>query len=122
MTLFSDNASPKRSPIPSFKVRYDKLTLPRAVGHENFDAEDLFEPRINIRLGSHYLAELSERFDGRLSAAIASYNAGPEAVSAWLEARGELEDDEWVESIPYEQTRSYVKRVLRSVQAYRLLY
>ncbi len=57
-----------------------------------------------------------------MSAAIAGYNAGPEAVSAWLEERRELEDDEWVESIPYEQTRSYVKRVLRSFQAYRLLY
>ena len=96
--------------------------LARAVGHENFDADDLFEPRINIRLGCHYLAQLSRRFGGRLSAAIASYNAGPEAVSEWLEARRDLEDDEWVESIPYEQTRSYVKRVLRSFQAYRLLY
>lgn len=96
--------------------------LARAVGHENFDAEDLFEPDINIRLGCHYLADLSRRFEGRLSAAIASYNAGPEAVSEWLEARRDLEDDEWVESIPYEQTRSYVKRVLRSFQAYRLLY
>lgn len=96
--------------------------LAQAVGHENFDPEDLFEPDINIRLGCHYLADLSRRFGGRLSAAIASYNAGPEAVSEWLEARRDLEDDEWVESIPYEQTRSYVKRVLRSFQAYRLLY
>jgi len=96
--------------------------LAQAVGHAGFDADDLFDPRINIRLGAHYLKELSERFDGRLSAAIASYNAGPEAVSEWLEERGGLDDDEWVESIPFEQTRSYVKRVLRSLQAYRLLY
>lgn len=96
--------------------------LARAVGRPAFDADDLFDPRINIQLGAYYLRELSERFDGRLSAAIASYNAGPQAVSGWLEARGELEDDEWVEAIPFEQTRSYVKRVLRSLQAYRLLY
>ncbi len=96
--------------------------LAAAVGHENFSADDLFEPRTNIRLGAHYLGELTDRFDGRLSAAIASYNAGPEAVSRWLEERPELPDDEWVEAIPYEQTRSYVKRVLRSLQAYRLLY
>jgi soluble lytic murein transglycosylase len=96
--------------------------LAQAIGHEDFEADDLFEPRTNIRLGSYYLGELSRRFDGRLSAAIASYNAGPEAVAAWLEARPELDDDEWIESIPYEQTRSYVKRVLRSLQAYRLLY
>jgi soluble lytic murein transglycosylase len=96
--------------------------LAAAVGHENFSADDLFEPKTNIRLGSHYLGELSNRFDGRLSAVIASYNAGPEAVSKWLAARADLDDDEWVEAIPYEQTRSYVKRVLRSLQAYRLLY
>jgi soluble lytic murein transglycosylase len=98
----------------------ERLAL--AVGHPDFDADDLFEPRTNIRLGSFYLGELSERFDGRLSAAIASYNAGPEAVAGWLDARPELDDDEWIEAIPYEQTRSYVKRVLRSLQAYRLLY
>jgi soluble lytic murein transglycosylase len=96
--------------------------LARAVGHENFSAEDLFEPTTNIRLGAHYLAELSRQFDGRLSAAIASYNAGPVAVSGWIEERPGDDDDEWVEAIPYEQTRSYVKRVLRSLQAYQLLY
>ena len=98
----------------------ERLAL--AVGHENFTADDLFEPKTNIRLGSYYLGELSQQFGGRLSAAIASYNAGPEAVSQWLVARPDLDDDEWVEAIPYEQTRSYVKRVLRSLQAYRLLY
>ncbi len=96
--------------------------LALAVGHENFTADDLFEPRTNIRLGTYYLGELVERFDGRLSAAIASYNAGPEAVERWLEERSRLDDDEWIESIPYDQTRSYVKRVLRSLQAYQLLY
>jgi soluble lytic murein transglycosylase len=96
--------------------------LAQAVGHENFTPDDLFEPQTNIRLGAHYLTELSAQFDGRLAAAIASYNAGAEAVSRWIDARPDIEDDEWVESIPFEQTRSYVKRVLRSLQAYRLLY
>jgi soluble lytic murein transglycosylase len=63
---------------------------------------------------------LLKRFDGRKSAAIASYNAGPIAVSGWLDAA--VADDEWVESIPYDQTRKYVKRVLRSLYAYRVLY
>jgi soluble lytic murein transglycosylase len=86
-----------------------------------FRDDDLFEPRVNIRLGAAYIAELLQRFDGRLSAAIASYNAGPEAVSRWL-AEAPAEDDVWVESIPYDQTRAYVKRVLRSMHAYRVLY
>jgi soluble lytic murein transglycosylase len=86
-----------------------------------FSPDDLFIPSINIRLGSAYLEQLMMRFDGRKSAAIASYNAGPEAVSGWL-AAGPFEDDEWVEAIPYDQTREYVKRVLRSLHVYRALY
>ena len=58
-----------------------------------------------------------------MSATIGSYNAGPNAVARWLEgAAGELEDDVWVEEIPYGQTQAYVKRVLRSLQVYRSFY
>ena len=78
-------------------------------------------PQVNLALGSRYLAQLLGRFGGRASAAIASYNAGPQAVARWLEGSA-LADDEWVEAIPYDQTRAYVKRVLRSLHAYRVLY
>jgi soluble lytic murein transglycosylase len=87
----------------------------------SFSPDDLFLPRINIRLGSSYLEQLMERFEGRISAAVASYNAGPEAVSRWFEGEPR-EDDEWVEAIPYDQTRNYVKNVLRSLEVYRVLY
>jgi peptidoglycan lytic transglycosylase len=90
-------------------------------GRKNFDPDELFDPRTNIELGSFYLGELTRRFPTRLSASIASYNAGPHVVVDWVEKEGQS-DDEWVEAIPYSQTRSYVKRVLRSLQAYRLLY
>ncbi|HKK51042.1 MAG TPA: lytic transglycosylase domain-containing protein, partial [Myxococcota bacterium] len=90
-------------------------------GRESFDPDELFDPRTNIELGSFYLGELSQRFPDRLSASIASYNAGPHVVSDWV-AADDRPDDEWVESIPYSQTRSYVKRVMRSLQAYRRLY
>jgi soluble lytic murein transglycosylase len=86
-----------------------------------FSVEDLFLPRVNIQLGSDYLSGLLRRFDGRASAAIGSYNAGPRVVAQWI-ADGPAEDDAWVEEIPYDQTRSYVKRVLRSLHAYRVLY
>jgi len=95
--------------------------LAKDTGLTPFHADDLFEPRTNIDLGSHYLGELSGLFQGRLSASIASYNAGPEAVGEW-QPMPAGDDDEWVESIPYDQTRSYVKRVLRSLHAYRVLY
>ena len=88
---------------------------------EGFRIDDLFRPQVNIQLGAAYLDQLLVRFAGRASAAIGSYNAGPHRVADWLEDQA-LDDDEWVEAIPYEQTRSYVKRVLRSVHAYRVLY
>ena len=95
--------------------------LARQAGLPEPSPESLFDPRVNLDLGSRYLVQLLARFDGRISAAVASYNAGPEAVSRWVEG-STLADDEWVESIPYEQTRAYTKRVLRSLNAYRVLY
>ncbi len=82
----------------------------------------LVDPATNIRLGTAYLARLLKDFGGRASAAIGSYNAGPGAVKRWLAAQPGLPDDEWVESIPYRETRNYVRRVLRSRHVYRELY
>ena len=87
------------------------------------DSEMLFAPATNIALGSAYLDYLAERFPGQTSAVIASYNAGPAAVASWRKrASAKTEDDVWVEEIPYAQTRSYVRRVLRSLHAYRSFY
>ena len=93
----------------------------RGAGMSKPSADDLFLPHLNIRLGSLYLSELLRRFEGRRSAAIGGYNAGPRTVGRWLEAAAG-EDDEWVEDISYDQTRAYVKRVMRSIHAYRVLY
>jgi soluble lytic murein transglycosylase len=95
--------------------------LARQAGLPEPSPEALYDPRVNLDLGSRYLDQLLGRFGGRVSAAVASYNAGPEAVSRWLQG-STLADDEWVEAIPYEQTRAYTKRVLRSLNAYRVLY
>jgi len=101
-------------------------TADRVAQKNGFDVVDqaaLSTPATNILLGSRYLEELMRRFRGRESAAIGSYNAGPRAVERWLKGGpGEWDDDVWVEDIPYGQTRSYVKRVLRSLFAYRAFY
>src|SRR5690606_41807139 len=94
--------------------------LAREIGLADFTPARLLEPRTSLRLGSHYLDRLAARFDGALAPAVASYNAGPEPVAEWL-ASGPSEEDEWVESIPYAETRAYVKRVLRSRHVYRVL-
>jgi soluble lytic murein transglycosylase len=92
----------------------------QAVQLASFDPDDLFRPSVNIELGSAYLAQLLERFGGNAPAAIGSYNAGPEAVARWQPGSGP--EDVWIEQIPYDQTRAYVKRVLRSLHVYRVLY
>ncbi len=93
--------------------------LARELGIEPFAARDLAEPQTNVRLGAYYLHQLSARFEGSLPPAIASYNAGAEAVSGWIEGEDDPNSDVWIESIPYSQTRAYVKRVLRSLVLYR---
>jgi soluble lytic murein transglycosylase len=91
--------------------------------HDDPEPRDLERPDVNIALGSRYLGELRERMDGRTSAMIASYNAGPRAVARWLEeAPLGQPDDVFVEAIPYSQTRAYAKRVLRSYWLYQRLY
>ncbi|BDG07537.1 lytic transglycosylase domain-containing protein [Anaeromyxobacter paludicola] len=83
---------------------------------------DLTRGPLNIRLGAAYLGQLLQRFEGSPALAAAAYNAGPNAVGRWLKAQGSLALDEFVEEIPLQETRGYVKRVLRSYGAYRLLY
>jgi soluble lytic murein transglycosylase-like protein len=82
--------------------------------------DDLYEPRRNILLGARYLKKLLNRFRGDLYLALASYNAGPARVEEWLKI--ELPRDLWVERIPIEETRNYVKKVLENYFRYRLLY
>ncbi len=102
-------------------MRETGARLAARAGRNAFDPDELFDPRTNIELGSSYLGELGRLFPKRLSASIASYNAGPHVVRDWAPG-GDRPDDEWVETIPYTETQGYVKRVLRSVEAYRLIH
>jgi soluble lytic murein transglycosylase len=83
---------------------------------------DLMEPALNLRLGAQYLGELVRRYDGEVALALAAYNAGGGALGRWLEGRGDAPLDAFVEEIPVDETRGYVKRVLRSYATYRTLY
>jgi len=80
---------------------------------EGFRKGSLLDPSTSIRFGSWYLGQILKRFDGDPVLAIAGYNAGPNAAARWAQSLPP-ETDEFVESIPYEETRGYVKRVLRS--------
>jgi soluble lytic murein transglycosylase len=84
--------------------------------------ESLLDPSGNLEVGSRFLAFLLEHFGGALPLAIAGYNAGEAAVDRWLRERGTMDLDEFFETIPYDETRNYSKRVLASVFAYSWLY
>jgi soluble lytic murein transglycosylase len=73
---------------------------------------DLFDPDTNIALGTRYLAKVAARFDGSTWLGSAAYNAGPDAVDKWVNARDTLDPDFFIETIPYKETREYVSRVL----------
>ncbi len=80
--------------------------------------EDLYQPALNIRLGTRYIAKRLDMFDSRIWVATAAYNAGPAPVQRWLAARPTLPADLWIETIPYRETREYVTRVLAFATIY----
>jgi soluble lytic murein transglycosylase len=71
----------------------------------------LFDPDVAIVLGAAHLRELIDRFGGQTVAALAAYNAGPNAASRWIPSQP-VEADVWIENIPYNETRTYVQRIV----------
>lgn len=82
------------------------------------DIDQLYTPRTNISLGTAYLAEMLETFNGNRVYATAAYNAGPHRVKSWLNARGDTPLDVWIETIPFDETRNYVQNVLAFIVIY----
>jgi soluble lytic murein transglycosylase len=74
-------------------------------------AQDLFNPSVNVKLGAGQLRMLVDRFGGQLPVALAGYNAGPNAAARWL-PNVPIESDIWIENIPYNETRTYVQRIV----------
>ena len=96
-------------------------TAPKA-GLSNFETPQLFSPDINLDLGCYYLSWLLSIFKGNFAVSLAGYNGGPTSAKTWYEKNGSLDIDEFVEEIPFEQSRNYVKKILRSYAAYEAVY
>jgi soluble lytic murein transglycosylase len=96
--------------------------LGRQLGIKRFRTAMLFRPDINLRLGTHYLRSVLNQFDGRWEPALAAYNAGASRSKAWLTWGEFREPAEFVETIPFSETRNYVQIVLRNAETYRALY
>ncbi|MEA2172874.1 MAG: soluble lytic murein transglycosylase [Blastocatellia bacterium] len=82
--------------------------------------ESLYEPRLNIQLGTGYLRDQLDKF-GRIEYVAAAYNAGPSRVVQWRSTLP-LELDEWAEAVPFKETRGYVQGVVRNTMQYKRLY
>ena len=95
----------------------------RNAGIADFERSRLQDPDVNIAIGTWYLSHLMKRFQGDTVLVSAAYNAGPEAVAAWTGRNGAARDAAtFVETIPYVETRGYVKKVLRNHAEYRRIY
>lgn len=87
-----------------------------------WNEDALKEPEVSIALGAKLLAGLRAQFAANHALAIAAYNGGSNAVNRWVAASGDIDFDLWVEQIPWDETRGYIKRVLASEAAYAFLY
>jgi soluble lytic murein transglycosylase len=85
-------------------------------------ASRLFEPQVNLRAGTRHLKAMLDSFDGRLEPTLAAYNAGRSRPVAWLNWGEFREPAEFIETIPFTETRTYVQVVLRNAEIYRRLY
>jgi soluble lytic murein transglycosylase len=90
-------------------------------GAGRITSADLFNPSLNIKLGMSYLAQMIGQF-GRIEYAAAGYNAGPGRARRWIAERGSLDIEDWIETIPFTETRGYVQGVLRYAANYRRFY
>jgi soluble lytic murein transglycosylase len=95
--------------------------IARTIGIRRFSTRMLTDPEVNLRIGTTYLAGLVRRFGG-LHYALASYNAGESRVVVWKGERPGLEQDEFIDDIPFPETQNYVKRILGTAEDYRTLY
>jgi soluble lytic murein transglycosylase len=95
--------------------------MAREEGMTHFETYQLLDPETNIRLGTRYLRHMLDRFGGVQEYALAAYNAGDQRVADW-EAAGPYHGmDEFIESIPFTQTREYVEAILRNIETYRAI-
>ncbi len=95
--------------------------MAREEGLSRFATYQLLNPQINIRLGTRYLREMLDRFGGVKEYALAAYNAGDNRVVDWQAAGPYSGMDEFVESIPFTQTREYVEAILRNIETYKAI-
>ena len=96
--------------------------LSRRLRIRPYSTARLFQPQVNLQLGAYYLRSVADSVDGRWEAALAAYNAGLSRAKDWSTWGEFREAAEFVETVPFTQTREYIQIVLRNADIYRQLY
>jgi soluble lytic murein transglycosylase len=97
-------------------------TVAKQVKLKGYSAPQLYTPAVNLQLGTRYFRDMVDKYNGQFEYALAAYNAGTDRVADWL-GQGHYRDaQEFVESIPFTETREYVQAILRNASVYRQLY
>lgn len=89
---------------------------------KHFSTNELFVPNINLQLGTRYFKHMVDHYHGQVEYALAAYNAGEDRVDDWRSSGNFKDVEEFVESIPFTETREYVQAIMRNAVLYRLLY
>jgi soluble lytic murein transglycosylase len=97
-------------------------TVAKQVKLKGYSAPQLYTPGVNLQLGTRYFKEMVDRYNGQFEYALAAYNAGTDRVGDWLGQGHYRDPQEFVESIPFTETREYVQAILRNASVYRQLY
>ncbi len=97
-------------------------TVARQIKMRGYTAPQLYTPSINLQLGTRYFKDMVNKYNGQFEYALAAYNAGTDRVEDWLGQGHYRDPQEFVESIPFTETREYVQAILRNANVYRQLY
>ena len=97
-------------------------TVAKQVKLKGYSAPQLYTPAVNLELGTRYFKEMVDKYNGQFEYALAAYNAGTDRVGDWLGQGHYRDPQEFVESIPFTETREYVQAILRNANVYRQLY
>ena len=97
-------------------------SMAKAEGIKHFETSQLLDPNVNIQLGCRYLKQTMDKFGGQPEYVFAAYNAGDARVIDWRSGAGEQGIDEFVESIPFTETRDYVQAIVRNAEVYKRVY
>ncbi len=89
---------------------------------KHFSSDELFVANINIQLGTRYFKHMVDHYNGQVEYALAAYNAGEDRVDDWRNSGNFKDVEEFVESIPFTETREYVQAIMRNAVLYKLLY